>query len=359
MRGGFPRLEPAGPDFQYDIPNTGFRPLHEVVPAWSAWVQSHRVAYGSQGGVCGSMERLDLPIKGVETPYDLISWRDPADGDVMQGRKFAWRADLVYRDGWHDRNLVALSLDSPSRLPPGKVVSDGSRVLFWDGRDTVMVKLIPIDVKRLQQRTGDSLVYLHDRLVDPLQGGKDVGGFLLYNGAKLARPLTIASNARVYGWGDFNTDSAYLSPEGTRSAYPAAIVCDAYTQLSNEWNGIEYPKGAKYVSVKGNNAEARTVLNACVMTGMPERNRSWSGQGGYHNLVHFIEDWTGTTFEFSGSAVAMWSSRVSTGMTNTEFYQPPVRKWAFDPLYRHLENMPPGTPRLVGPKLNTWEMARL
>jgi hypothetical protein len=150
-----------------------------------------------------------------------------------------------------------------------------------------------------------------------------------------------------------------VDSEGRRGAFPAALVSDAYTQLSNEWDGTEYPKHTRYVGVKGKNARARAVLNACLMTGLPERNGSWSGQGGYHNLVHFMEDWTGVVFEFSGSAVAMWSSRVSTGPTSLDHYMPPIRKWAFDPLYGRIENMPPATPRLAGPRLTAWENVRL
>lgn len=357
---GFPRLDPAGPDARFDIPNVPFRPLHEVVPSWAAWSQAHRVAYGNRAGVCGAVERLELPLGGVPRPRDLIEWRDPGDGAALQARKFAWRASLIWKDGaWHDRDMRPASLSDPARLPPAKVIAVGGRVTFWDGRDTLMVRLVPIDVRRLQQREGDSLVYLHDRLVDAGQRGRDVGGFLLYNARRLERPLTIASNSRLYGWGDFNVDSSYTGPDGARSAWPAALVCDAYTQLSNEWDGREYPAGARYAPVLAKNPRARAVLNACLMAGMPERRGSWSGQGGYHNLVHFLEDWSGTVFEFSGSAAAMWSSEVSTGFTSIEFYLPPVRRWAFDPMYRKLANMPPATPRLVGPKLASWELARL
>jgi hypothetical protein len=346
------------------LSNPVHRPLHEVIPAWDAWQKGHRVAYGQRAGGCGRVERLQLPVKGLSDPHALIEWRDGySDGDEMRRQKYAWRADLIYKEGWKDNALgPAYLVKDPLGISGGKVVKDpgGVRVAFWNGQDNLTVRLLPIDVSALQQRPGDSIVYLYDSFPDPLQAGQDVGGFFLYNGKSLKRPLTIATNTRLYAWGDFNTDSSYALPGGKKGAFPASLVSDFHTHLSNEWDGNLFVKAAPGGGppIKGKNPNSRTVLNTCVMTGMTERNGSWTGQGGYQNLIHFMENWGGAPLHYSGSTVCLWSSRTAKGSYSTAFYNPPTRPWTFDPMYKKMEHMPPGTPRLVSPRLNTWEITR-
>ncbi|MDB5048842.1 MAG: hypothetical protein JWO30_1913 [Fibrobacteres bacterium] len=360
----FPLMDGSGPDAPMAFSNPVHRPLHELIPSWDAWQKNHRVAYGYRAGGCGHVDRLDLPVKGLTNPRALIEWRDGySDGDELRRQKYAWRANLIYKGGWLDNTLASVSLaKEPVGIAGPKVLKDagGVRVAFWNSQEDITVRLLPIDVAALQQRPGDSIVYLYDSFIDAAQGGKDAGGFFLYNGKSLKRPLTIVSNSRLYNWGDFNVDSSYVLPGGIKSPYPASLVSDFFTQLSNEWDGALFAKAQAKggPSIKSKKADAVTILNSCVMAGMTERNGSWTGQGGYQNLIHFTEDWGGVPFHYSGSTVCLWSSRTSTGAYSTAFYTPPVRPWNFDAMYKKMENMPPGTPRLVSPKLNTWEISR-
>lgn len=360
----FPLMDGSGPDDYISFSNKAHQPLHAIIPAFDAWQKEHRVAYGERAGGCGRVDRLELPVKGLTDPHALIEWRDPAaDGSELRRQKYAWRADLIRRGGaWLDNDLrPAVLVQDPASITHAKAAKDASgRVTFWNAQDGIQVRLVPIDVARLQQRPGDSIVYLHDYLPDPLQGGRDVGGFFLYNGKALKRPLTIASNHRVYNWGDFNTAPEYKQADGTRSPWPASLVADYFIQLSNEWDGTQFsksqPRGGS--PIKSRNPSARTVLNGCVMAGMNAKNGSWTLQGGYQNLIHFMEDWGGVPFQYSGSTVCLWSATTPTGEYSTSWYFPPLRPWKFDPMYKRMENMPPGTPRLVAPRLNSWEVSR-
>jgi hypothetical protein len=359
----FPLMDGSGPDALMSFSNKTHRPLHEIIPAWDSWQKNHRVAYGDHAGGCGHVGRLELPVKGVADPHALIDWRDPYDADDLRRQKYAWRASLIYKDGWKDNGLApAVLAPDPIGISSPKAPKDagGVRVSFWNAQDDIMLKLLPVNVAMLQQRGDDSVIYLYDSYPDPAQGGKDVGGIFLYNGKTLKRPLTIVTNSRMYEWGNYNVDSAYVLPGGKKGPYPAALVSDYYTQLSNEWDGVLFDKALPGggPSIKGKKADASVTLNTCIMAGMTEKNGSWTGQGGYQNLIHFVENWVGVPLAYSGSTVCLWSSRTALGAYSTAFYGVPTRPWAFDPMYKRMENMPPGTPRLVSPKLNSWEISR-
>ncbi len=359
-----PKMDGSGADAFVRYTNTSFVPLADLYADWPDWKKNHRVAYAQEGGSCGSVQKLAIPLKGVRNPHTLIDWRETGDSYDLKRQKYAWRASLIYKDGkWVDNQLNAVSIMEPKRRPTRRAVmtdaADANRVTFWDNRENAMVKVISIDVSLLQQRSKDSIVYLFDELPDPGQSGRDVGGFLLTNGDRLLRPLTVVSNSRIYMWGDYNTDSSYAPSMGGKSPFPSAIICDVYTQLSNQWNPTDYTFKSRWSKqVKGWKANEVTILNACVMAGIPENKGSWSGQGGYHNFIRFMEDWHDIPFRYSGSTVAIWSCAISQGGLDRTWFYPPIRKWAFDPMYNDLKNMPPGTPRVVSPGLNSWEIVR-
>jgi Tfp pilus assembly protein PilX len=376
---GFPRSD-TGVDAAQDW-NGSTNPISlNVAPAmtnWTSWQKAHKVAYGAQAGACGKVERLSVPLRDPTNPHALIEWRDTPDKDTYgdKNQKFAWRAGLIFKargggnNGWKNGDLTTAALATDPVIYPPNVVKDVPkstyRVRFWDARDTLWVRPVPIDLGvLLAQRPTDSVIYLYDSKIDLSESPKDAGGFLIFNAKKLVRPLTIASNSRIYMLGNYNVDSTYMV-SGKKRPWPSAIICDSYTQLSNEWNGTLFTDTQAPLygpDITGVNANARCVVNTCVMTGTGELNGSWVGQGGYHNLIRYMENWGGSNIEFSGSGVCLWSSKVSTGRWYGDgpnrLYLAPRRVWNFDPMYKKMANLPPATPRLVTPKLNNWEMAR-
>ena len=129
-------------------------------------------------------------------------------------------------------------------------------------------------------------------------------------------------------------------------------------------------------SYAGTLASGNTVrVNAAILTGnKPSRlsalapaNTSESVyegnyEGGWHNTIRFLENLDGSTVVFKGSFVCMWSASTrglnldSTGAATigTGYYRPPNRMWGFDPRFRSLNNMPPGTPFLATAVFTNW-----
>lgn len=366
----FARADGSGPDNAPVRPATnGYRPLREIIPGWKAWKKSHRVAYGGEPNGCGEVKPLGLPIRGLDGNYTLIEGRNAGDDDSRRRQKFAWKSTLCYYDGWKGKDFRPVFFPSDPAVVPASpsgwetvTVAGRRRVALWNGRDEMMVMLIPVDVALLQARgASDSIVYLYDDLSDASQGNRLAGGFLLYNGRRLTRPQTIVTNSRLYVMGDYNTDSAY-AVSGVRHPFPAALISDNFTLLSNDFIPSEHTRG-KYMGsrVQARNPGARVILNSCIMTGFAYRGAAVSDWGGHENLIRYEEDWSGLSFHYSGSAVSIWSPRHSQSQWNRPgptYYTAPSRLFSFSKLYEGLTHMPPGTPRVVAPGLLDWEMVK-
>jgi hypothetical protein len=84
-------------------------------------------------------------------------------------------------------------------------------------------------------------------------------------------------------------------------------------------------------------------------------------EGGWHNTIRFLEDLGSTTVTFNGSFVCMWKAAtrgLDTSSTTISIkgghYSPPTRNWGFDPRFKDLNNMPPGTPFLATAIFTNW-----
>ena len=69
--------------------------------------------------------------------------------------------------------------------------------------------------------------------------------------------------------------------------------------------------------------------------------------GGLHNFLRFLEDWSNDSLYYKGSLVSLFYSTYATGTfkcCNYVVYEPPTRNYKFDPLFTQPQNLPPGTP---------------
>jgi hypothetical protein len=193
------------------------------------------------------------------------------------------------------------------------------------------------------------------------------------NSSKLPMPgFTVASENPVYVQGDYNT----YSGDTTWNATPteptplthaaAAIIADSVTLLSNNWMDTGYSlapagpttRGSLYRPFDANlyrpatTTYYRTAIAAGKMINFPHPNYSTSTQfygtdGGLHNFLRFLEDWSGTALWYKGSLVSLYYSTYDTGTfkcCNYMVYQPPTRNYRFDQLFDNPANLPPGTP---------------
>jgi len=201
-----------------------------------------------------------------------------------------------------------------------------NNVSFRDARENKNVSSLDIDIAALNSSgyyPTNGIIYGSLATVSGT-----VSALRLKNGATLPAALTVATDNPLYTVGNFNTTNKK----------PAALLCDALTILSTNWNDS---KSSQSLS---NRVAANTQVNACYMTGNTETGANGRGyNGGLENLPRFLEDWNNITFTWRGSAVDLWYSRQATGAWGS-YYNPPNRDWAFDQDLLNVNKLPPGTP---------------
>lgn len=173
--------------------------------------------------------------------------------------------------------------------------------------------------------------------------------------------FTVGSENPVYIQGNYNSsvnDPTWANPNTTEPTHAAAgIVADAVTVLSSVWSdkaSLINPTGAT-----GNRNAADTYYRVAIAAGkninFPNPPFSGSGSitygfgtdGGLHNFLRFLEDWTNDDLYYKGSLVSLYYSTYATGTfkcCNDAVYHPPSRHYVFDPLFAQYQNLPPGTP---------------
>jgi len=191
-------------------------------------------------------------------------------------------------------------------------------------------------------------------LPQPPGAAPGVGGF------------TVGSENPVYIEGDYNSSAADPMWGGGAVEPPhaaAAIIADAVTMLSNNWEDSGSTTGPVYGSlysplvtnggVTGQSA-ATTYYRVAIAAGKTiafnntTSNPTWAYgmDGGVHNFLRFLEDWSGQVLNYKGSLVSLYWNTYATGTFKccNLVYHPPVRNYVFDPMFSQPQNLPPGTP---------------
>ena len=157
--------------------------------------------------------------------------------------------------------------------------------------------------------------------------------------------LTIYTPNVCYLWGSFNVQ------QDSTSNFPAcALYCDGIVALSAAWND------AAVNALTGTGrpiytTASSTVHRLCLVihntpTDLGNINVAdiWQpgGSGGMHNVVKFLERWSGIDWAFIGSLVVLDRARYTRGyLGNQDVYEPPVRTYLFnDDLFRELPPFP-------------------
>jgi hypothetical protein len=188
----------------------------------------------------------------------------------------------------------------------------------------------------------------------------------LVNGARgniLAPGLTIVAENPVYVQGNYNADAGGFGPTGDGHR-ACAIIADAVTLLSNEWNDINSflsphdPPGGHPGAGNPNspgrlattNAWYRTAIVAGKGISFPRPTvftpyQDFGTDGGAHNFLRYIEDWN-STLNYRGSIVSFFTSRQAVGTYKCceNVYSPPTRGYNFDTEFLTPSLLPPRTP---------------
>jgi hypothetical protein len=194
--------------------------------------------------------------------------------------------------------------------------------------------------------------------VSPVGTLADPGGF------------TVAAENPVYIQGNYNTyptDPFWSGGGDVLGHSSAAVIADAVTILSNNWNdtvsmvGIPGNTDVTYVHsggpYAGNRAATTTWYRLAVAGGknLAFPFPSWESStdygfgtdGGVHNFLRFLEDWSGQTLNYGGSLVSLYYATYDTGIFKCctySVYSPPVRNYIFDADFTTPSGLPPGTP---------------
>jgi hypothetical protein len=178
--------------------------------------------------------------------------------------------------------------------------------------------------------------------------------------------FTVGSENPVYIQGNYNTnatDPTWSNPTAADPAHAAAaVIADAVTLLSQNWQDAGYPSYASgavpgsmaNTATSGAKPAATTYYRVAIAAGKSQSFWNPNGvpteyfgtDGGLHNFLRFLENWPGQTLYYKGSLVSLFWSTQATGTFKccTTVYNPPTRNYVFDPLFAQPANLPPGTP---------------
>jgi hypothetical protein len=216
----------------------------------------------------------------------------------------------------------------------------------YDRREAKTVDITTLDISKAKAKVGtteagpleapsfNNILYIDDLGSTSYTDPKAIR---LINGSTLpASGLTVASQNSVYIQGDYNTTSAT-----TRGS--AAVFADAVTILSNFW------KDSNAASGLSSKIATSTTVNTAIVAGFlpsgwtnPKTGAQYGYSGGLNNFPRFLEDWTGKTFNYTGSMIELFTSQIATGEWDTgTIYQPPIRVWNFDSNF--VGKPPPGS----------------
>jgi len=195
--------------------------------------------------------------------------------------------------------------------------------------------------------------------------------------------FTVVSENPIYVLGDFNSSVANGFNDNFPLCHvPASVLGDAVTLLSNAWqpgalaSNVAQPTNPSYTSGDANDfanptnpgcsnsrCATTTYYRMAVMAGktipFPAYNGttallSWGvmdtgTDGGVHNFLRYIEDWSGSTLNYEGSLASFYYSQQATGIykcCNT-VYNAPTRNYGFDTDFQNISKLPPGVPRFT------------
>ena len=186
------------------------------------------------------------------------------------------------------------------------------------------------------------------------------------NGVTYSGGFTVASENPVYIQGDFNsnpndtffTNATAAGPGADMAGHSAAsVIADAVTILSNSWFDLNSMNGDPAKGSGGNRQATTTYYRVAVAAGKNiafpfpawenATDYGFGTDGGIHNFLRFLEDWSGQTLNYGGSLVSLYYSTYATGpfkCCKYSVYVPPVRNYIFDVDFTNPAGLPPGTP---------------
>jgi hypothetical protein len=348
--------------------------------------ESDLIISNAANGLAGPRTSTNITI-WYQDPNNPTSYLTPVTNDF-----YAFKTNGGSGPAWTNVLLNTNGIDSATNVAYTGY-SFVTNVSYYDFRESNTVQAVQIDVSKLNvwltntastggntiNRTsfsdnghGIRSIYVYNsasntatqmpavRLVNgqQLPFTTDPGG----SGATTSG-LTVTTPQPIYVKGNYNVQTASSSPNqsagttNTAYTYPAAILADALTILSTNWNdtGNAYTNSGSYTS----RTPVSTTVNAAALEGIVQSTNS-SYSGGVENFLRLEENWGNTTpLTYNGSIVVMFPSIYATNpwqapSTASSYYGVPTRSWAFDLNFTVPSKLPPLTPKVYRMIRSTW-----
>lgn len=158
--------------------------------------------------------------------------------------------------------------------------------------------------------------------------------------------LTVVSENPVYLQGDWNAADGFGDPH-----VATAIIADALTLLSNNWNDNRSFSSPQNPSGRpATTTWYRVAVIAGKTLSFPQptwgATKDFGTDGGVHNFLRYIESWSGATLNYRGAMASFYISRQAIGTYKccNNVYGPPSRGYNFDSDFLTPALLPPRTP---------------
>ncbi len=232
---------------------------------------------------------------------------------------------------------------------PNAVGGPSADSRWAEGTATTLTTPVPVNEARVNPPV------FFRRALKVVNGGYTNGNLRLpRNGSQ---GLSIVAENPLYIQGNFNAPNAAGNGFGVTPGtdhVSAAAIADAVTMLSNAFNDISSFMSPHIVGV---NREANdTWYRLGIISGKglnfprPGNNgqdhTDFGTDGGAHNFLRYIEDWSGDELNFRGSIVSFYTNRQAVGTYKCcdVVYSPPTRGYRFDTDFLTPALLPPRTP---------------
>jgi hypothetical protein len=286
--------------------------LAESLDRWNGNLGDHEHGVESMGvPVVESGDARNMIRRGSESGD---SFEHDAGLKLIDGQVYHLAAD----DSWNNVTADFLSLGILNAAT------------FRDTREGVDVTSWDLDLGQL----GSSSYWPDNGIIYSSNSVNSFDGLRLVNGQELNASITVASENPVYTLGDFNSTNKKS----------AAILSDAFSVLSGNWDD------ARSTDALDQRPASSTEVNVAYITGnVPSgHDGGTSYSGGYQNLPRLLEEWSGQTFTWTGSASNLWESEQATAeWSYGSYFTAPQRDWSFDESFLDSANLPPGTPMIL------------
>jgi hypothetical protein len=322
---------------------------------------------------------LGIPPAGVDPASTNGQAYLYNDADLIVSNSATGSLSVYYQNlnSVNPQTLVPMDLTNKVGSNTNFYYSFVTNVQFYNYRESDTVKAVQLDVAKLNKwltNNANAAIYQNQNTTGSTSKGHKIDGVYVYNSAPPvsgtsgvlpavrvvngqqlpSAGLTVATPFPIYVEGNYNTTTngtKFSTALGdTVNTVPAALMGDAITVLSTNWNDA-YTSSTNLTSRK----TAATTINAACLEGIvPSNGAHYSG--GVENFLRLQENWTGIALNYNGSIVVLFTSQYATSPwpgTGT-VYNPPTRNWGFDLNFLQQGRLPPMTPQLRATVRSDW-----